>query len=185
MRQSGRWTRPSNSFSLVEVAISLGIASFALLSIVALLPIGVRTNQISTEETRASFILTAVEADLRNTHPSLNGGKSRCYGLMLPYTLNAAGRLTLNRLVPLNTLSTDTTIGLGENEMPLALTTVPRPRYQVSVIYTQVPAAGGLAPIEARLIVNWPAVNTTAVAKLSSLTNVNGYVEAYVTFPAP
>lgn len=175
-------------FSLVEVAMALGIVSFALLSLVALLPVGIKTNQISSEETRAAFILSTLEADLRNTHPLANArGTSRLFGLILPYAMDATGtRVTLNTTVAPNTLSSVYSTGLNEDHTTVSYaSTLPRPRYQASVIYTTIPAIGSGAPLHARLIVNWPAVNTTDISKLTSLKSVQGYVEAYVTFPSP
>ncbi|PAW78165.1 MAG: hypothetical protein B9S32_08195 [Verrucomicrobia bacterium Tous-C9LFEB] len=182
MKSGGR-----SGFSLVEVAMALGVVSFALLSLVALLPVGIKTNQISAEETRAAYLLSTLEADLRNTHPQARAnGTSRLFGLTLPYRMDATGtRITQNTSVALNTLSAAYSTGLNEDATTLSYaSTSPRPRYQATVLYTQLPAASG-QPIQARLIVNWPAVNTTDITKLTSLTSVLGYVEIYVTFPAP
>lgn len=183
MRRGGR-----SGFSLVEVAMALGVVSFALLSLVALLPVGIKTNQISAEETRAAYLLSTLEADLRNTHPLAKAnGTSRLFSLTLPYRMDANGtRVVQNTAVLLNTLSASYSTGLNEDATTLSYaSTSPRPRYQATVLYTQVPTAGSGAPIHARLIVNWPAVNTTDITKLTSLKTVLGYVEIYVTFPAP
>jgi uncharacterized protein (TIGR02598 family) len=51
-------------FSLVEVCLALGIAAFCLVAIFALLPIGLRGNLESSEETMATGILSQVAADL-------------------------------------------------------------------------------------------------------------------------
>jgi hypothetical protein len=67
----------------------------------------------------------------------------------------------------------------------VAITAVPPPRFQVSVIYTTIPSAGNLTPIEARLIVNWPAISGNTVTDLTDTSKVRGYVQAYVTFKAP
>lgn len=51
-------------FSLVEICIALGIAAFCLVAIFALLPIGLRGNLESSEETIATGILSQVASDL-------------------------------------------------------------------------------------------------------------------------
>jgi uncharacterized protein (TIGR02598 family) len=51
----------------VEVTLALGVAAVSLLAIFALLPVGVRTNQIAIEQTASTDILSAVAADLRAT----------------------------------------------------------------------------------------------------------------------
>ena len=177
----------AKAFSLVEMALALGIATFALVSLLALLPVGIKTNQVSTEETRAVFLLSALEADLRNTHPQATGnGTSQLFGLVLPYKMDALGaRTAANTAVPMGLVSPACSVGLNDDEKPVPYSGSPRPRYQATVLYTKVPAAGSSAPIQARLIVNWPAVPDANPAKLTSLKSVAGYVEAYVTFPAP
>ncbi len=172
-------------FSLIEVVIALGIISFALLSTLALLPMGIKTNRISAEETRATCILTSVEADLRNTHPLANNGNSKYFGLALPYTTNSSGQIILNTNLSTNTVSSTNSVGLDENENASNVATKPPLPYQVTILYTQVPAPGSLSPIEARLIVGWPCRATTDPVALTSLTNISGFVESYVSFPAP
>jgi len=173
MRRSG--------FTLVEVVIALAVFAFALLSILALLPLGLKSNRVSSEEVRATCILTALEADLRNTHPLENSGKSKYFGLVLPYTIDASGHVTLNRTLSTNTLSADTSVGLDENEQPATAAL----RLQVTVLYTRVPPAGSHGPIEARFIVSWPWRNTTDPIALTAPGNTGGFVESYVTFPSP
>jgi Tfp pilus assembly protein PilV len=56
-----------DAFSLVEVTLALGVAGISLLAIFALLPVGVRTNQIAIEQAASTDILSAVAADLRAT----------------------------------------------------------------------------------------------------------------------
>lgn len=178
---------------MVEVALALGVIAFALLSVVALLPIGVKSNQISAEETRATGILTLLEADLRNTSPTANQGKSLLFGLVLPYDYDPGSGERRLTAPSTNNLSIGNSTGLDEDETPVALSAKPRPRYQASVIYTKAPPSG-FAPLEARLIVNWPAVDLSdpslssedkKIAALTDPSKTSGYVEAYVTFPAP
>jgi uncharacterized protein (TIGR02598 family) len=174
------WKR-RDAFSMVEVALALGVVAFALLSLLALLPLGVKSNQISAEETRAAFILTQLETDLRDTHPLLADGRSAQFKLPLPYQADADGNWSANASLLDKKLYTT---GLDEAELPVALSSSPRPRYQVSVIYT-LPAAGSSRPVKARLVVNWPAVNTSQAAALADPAQVSGYVEAFASFPMP
>jgi uncharacterized protein (TIGR02598 family) len=59
--------RSRRGFSLVEVTLALGVAAISLLAIFALLPVGVKTNQIAIEQTASTDVLSAVAADLRAT----------------------------------------------------------------------------------------------------------------------
>ncbi len=181
MRRQGRNSatkRPTQrGFSLVEVVMAIGLAAFVLVSLMALLPLGIKVNKTSAEETRAVNILTSLEADLRNAR-----SPNSLFGFPLPYVTDAAGTtfnpaLTTNTT---NTLATNATKGLQEDETPGAIASS---RYQASVIYTTIPPAGSLLPVEARLIVNWPASTNTLPQDLVSKSQ--GYVETFVSFPAP
>ncbi|HEY0257242.1 MAG TPA: prepilin-type N-terminal cleavage/methylation domain-containing protein [Candidatus Methylacidiphilales bacterium] len=169
-------------FSLVEVVIALAVISFALLVLIGLLPIALRANQSSAQETQATCILSGVAADLRNSYPAANNGKSRYYGLRLPYTNDAYGRTIADPNLPVGIVSS---IGLSANEATSSPSAIPPPTYQVSVVYTRVATAGMHSAIEAHLVVGWPCHNTSNLVALTSPTNNVGYVESYVSFPAP
>ncbi|XHR26829.1 MAG: prepilin-type N-terminal cleavage/methylation domain-containing protein [Chthoniobacteraceae bacterium] len=176
--------RRRRGFSLIEVVIALGVVSYALLLIVALVPHGVKTNKASALETRATCILSLLEADLRNSHPLVNEGKSKYFGLQLPYSLNAAKRVIVNPALSENTLSDANSAGVDDNEMPVAASAASRPPFQVAVVYTRLPGATS-SPVEARLVVRWPYAGTSNVSSLISATTDGGYVESFVAFPAP
>lgn len=187
---SPKTRRALGGFSLVEVAMALGVVAFALLSILALLPVGMKANQVSADESRAVGILSALEADLRNTHPNANGGKSHLFGLTLPYKIDpndaAAKRIILNSSLTPNALTTVTSIGIKDDGSVTTYTTATPVPYQATVIYTKVASVGSAAPTCARLIVNWPCQSkAAAAAALTTKPGVKGFVEAYVTFPTP
>ncbi|MEO7931519.1 MAG: hypothetical protein ABIT76_00020 [Chthoniobacterales bacterium] len=54
-----------HAFTLVEVTLALGVASFALVAIFGLLPVGLTSNQNSYEQTAAASIAVSISADLR------------------------------------------------------------------------------------------------------------------------
>lgn len=163
--------------------MALGVLTFALLTLLALLPLGVKSNQVSAEETRAVNILSMLEADLRNTHPLAHGGKSAFFGFTLPYAADGAGRLILNPALTVTTaLSPENSCGLDEAEMPMAL--AGRPRFQASVLVTQLPD-GPTGNVLARLIVNWPGLEGTLPAEVTESSQISGSVETLVSFSAP
>lgn len=187
----GSYGNGRRGFSMVEVALALGVTAFALLSLLALLPLGVKSNQISAEETRGAMILTAVEADLRNTHPSLNSShKSAMFGLDLPYQASGTGVYSFNSTItgpPTSLVSGSNTIALDDAENPVAIGSAVRNRYQISVIYLPPPANAPLSAMQARLVVSWPSLATSPapIADVTSLGKVGGYLETVVSFPAP
>src|SRR4051794_39021241 len=58
-------------FSLVEVVLALGIASFCLLAASALLPIGAQTHRAAIGDGESVGILSAIVSDLRATPKSV------------------------------------------------------------------------------------------------------------------
>ena len=56
---------PRNAFSLVEVTLALGVISFALVGIMALFPVAMKTAADSHFETRALFIAQGLMASLQ------------------------------------------------------------------------------------------------------------------------
>jgi len=52
------------AFSLVEVTLAMGIAAFCLITIMALLPVALKTQQASIQQTTANTICSQIVADL-------------------------------------------------------------------------------------------------------------------------
>ncbi len=55
----------SAAFSLVEVTLAIGIAAFCLIAVLGLLPVALKIQQASIQQTTATAILSATAADLR------------------------------------------------------------------------------------------------------------------------
>ncbi len=53
------------AFSLVEVTLALGVASFCLIAVLGLLPTTLKTQQTSIQQTTASQIISTIFSDLR------------------------------------------------------------------------------------------------------------------------
>lgn len=62
LRISGKWPR---GFTLVEVAIAMGILSFALVSVLGLLGVALDTNRRAIETTREAQIVRRIVANAR------------------------------------------------------------------------------------------------------------------------
>ena len=54
-------------FSLVEVVIAIGIAAFCLVTMLGLIPSGLKAVNATTEQTAATAIISEVMTDLRDT----------------------------------------------------------------------------------------------------------------------
>ena len=57
--------RKTAGFSLIEVTLALGIAAFSLLTVFALLPVALKTQQTSMQQTMANQIISQINAVLR------------------------------------------------------------------------------------------------------------------------
>ena len=58
-------SRSSNAFTLAEVALALGVAGFAFIAVLGMLPIGLKVQQSSVQQTTANEIMAAILNDLR------------------------------------------------------------------------------------------------------------------------
>jgi hypothetical protein len=72
-----------DAFSLIEVTIALGLAAFCLVTVFALLPLGLASDQTSLDQTVASNLSSGIVADLRSTQP-LGANASPRYGIVIP-----------------------------------------------------------------------------------------------------
>jgi Tfp pilus assembly protein PilV len=57
--------RLTSAFSLIEVTLALGVASFCLIAVFGLVPVAALTNRNATSQTAATNIMAAVVSDLR------------------------------------------------------------------------------------------------------------------------
>jgi type II secretory pathway pseudopilin PulG len=55
----------TGGFSLVEITLAIGVAAFCLITVLGLLPVALKTQQASIQQTTASEILSEAAADLR------------------------------------------------------------------------------------------------------------------------
>lgn len=88
--------RSRNAFSLVEVALAVGIISFALVAVLGLLGVGINASRDSSDDTKIAFIMQDVSARVRAeassltlaTNPtSLDLTWDSTYGSNLNYTI--------------------------------------------------------------------------------------------------
>jgi uncharacterized protein (TIGR02598 family) len=57
-------SQESAAFSLIEVTLALGIAAFCLLTLFALIPVALKTQQASIQQTTANTVASQIVADL-------------------------------------------------------------------------------------------------------------------------
>ena len=134
-----RTLQPTRSFSLVEVTVALGIAGFCLISVFALLPIGVQTNHNAISQSASASIIAAVFADMRAT----------------PKTSTTSVQFGI-------AFGTPTTLYFDSEGTP-SRSIVTASRYQVNVAFPPNPS-GPAGATFAHLKVTWPAAASSANA---------------------
>jgi uncharacterized protein (TIGR02598 family) len=139
-----RITSSDAAFSLVEVTLALGVAAVALLTIFALLPVGLQNNRLSTEQTAAPRIMSAVAADLRATPK------------------NAATSPVFALPVPANS-STSQVVAFFNAEGNHSNSVNSDSRYRLTVSFAP-NSAGSAAATFATLALSWPAAADPSLA---------------------
>lgn len=141
--------KPSNAFTLVEVVLALGLTTFCLLTLFALLPVGLQTHLAAATCTSSALIVSGIDADLRVTQKTSRAVSPR-YGLHIP-----------NPGEPGSTANQPETIFLLEDGSPSAMENA---QYRISLWYTPSETAIQKGATIVRLLVSWPASNTATSA---------------------
>jgi prepilin-type N-terminal cleavage/methylation domain-containing protein len=162
--RAGGDSRDRRAFTLIEMVIALGIVSFALLGMMALLPAGVQATKTSLAESGAIDVLSDIIADRKATIPTLpsityaipgepvgHAMVSNCFGIT-PANVPTTTYSQSNYRVTYEIISPTAGINTG-------------------------PSVSGTDPYVVYFKVSWPAV--------ASSTNAPGYVEQTVTIPQP
>lgn len=146
MKPSSARRRLAAAFTLVEVALALGVASFCLLAVMGLVPLGVNTGQMASDQMVAGSILTHVLADLRATPPTAPPG-------------GAATSLEYSVPIPANTASTASGTPVvryfGDTAQQFSFApTLGTSRYRLTATF--LPSTGGRSATGVTLLVSWP-----------------------------
>lgn len=129
----------ARAFSLVEVSVALGVAGFCLVAVLGLLPVSLASNAVSTGQTTANGIVTAVTADLRATPPG-TAATSQQYQIAIPTAGTAASQ------------------SLYFNDDGVLVTTVGAATRRLDIAFAPSLSGGGLRTATcATMRVSWPA----------------------------
>ncbi|HWL50921.1 MAG TPA: hypothetical protein VNQ90_00695 [Chthoniobacteraceae bacterium] len=122
-------------FSLVEVTLALGIASFCLIAILGLIPVGLNSTQTAMEQTQATNIISNIIADMKQKPVgSTDEVTSQRFGITVP----AGPKLLYFK-------NGGTTTSQGDA------------RYKVKVTFTSTSVHDDRKPITGTIWVAWPA----------------------------
>jgi uncharacterized protein (TIGR02598 family) len=148
------------AFSLVEVVLAMGIISFALIILLGLVPVGMKSNIDSMGESQAVNLMQALIADRQATAFSAN---SSVYNL--PALTNVTAPITGTIYVNEDAVTT--------NAQPAAalyrVTYTVDPSTTVYANATNFPAAGPPMPVLVNFRVSWPAAQTNQTSEVESV----------------
>ena len=133
--------RRQAGFSLVEVALALGVAAFCILPVVGLLDIGYNANRASIRQTAAASIAAAISTDLKATPAS--AVSSPYFGLPIP----ASGAMPAT-----------TNLYVQDDGTVLPALSSARPTFLATVVITPAISATALGAGYARILITWPAL---------------------------
>lgn len=142
-------------FSLVEVTIALGIVTFGIVTLFALLPVGLRLVRESTDESIATGIMTMVAAEL--TAELGNTNRTPRFGIDFPFEAGERVGVLTNGVDGLL---------FAENGLYLSNGTRPEARFEAS--YAIRGATNSLPP-NALVMVTWPAQSSSPQGRVETL----------------
>lgn len=128
----------AHAFSLTEVVIAIGVASFCLIAIFGMIPAGLNSNQASLRETLAASLTSSIISDLRSTVPHSTATTSSIYNISFP----AAGQSATNVFF----LNEDGSTNSLNNPATL-------PAYRATVVIN---SSATRAASSARIFLTWP-----------------------------
>ena len=163
----------ARAFSLVEVTLALGIASFALMAVLGLLPVGLKSVKNANEQAAAANVLNAIAECLRSAS-STNS---------VDFSNSFAGQVFQYSVVP----GASTTNGRWTNLTLEGSTETSQSPKRLSAVLSFSPPTILTAPGRATVTVAWSAqANPTWDATTKKWTKADGTITSGLQFlPKP
>jgi len=162
--------RHVRAFSLIEVVLALGLISFCLMVLLALLPAALTTAKNTRQQTAAASLAEEISTSIRNaaTNSSGNYAPAGLWGANFTWTLGSG-----------TSVSTNGNFTLGG----VALATSVESQLKAVVVVT--PPATASSSGTALISVAWPQQaqwTTNAVTAIPSWNNAAGSVDSWIIF---
>jgi len=148
------------AFSLVEVVLAMGIVSFALIILFALLPIGLKSNSDSMGESQGVNLLQALIADRQSTAYS---NYSTYFNL--PALTNVTTQMTGTLYVMEDGVTTNAQATAARYCVNYTIYPATNTYYQA----TNTPVAGPPLPVSINFRVSWPAAQTNRPSSVETI----------------
>jgi len=136
--------KSNRAFSLVEVTLALGIASFCLIAILGLIPVGLSSTQAALEQTQASNIISAIVTDMKLAPAATVATASPRFGIAIPA---ASAQMLYFKYG-------------GDGD--INSTARAAARYQVQIIFNTTAINNRKTPLTGTIKVAWPAAANLA-----------------------
>ncbi len=162
---------PKHGFSLIEVVITIGIISITLVPLLALLPLGLKTNEVSIVQMQALDLISTAAQDLRYT-PADRSESALLKLKPLPYSNLKVGIPYRFWIDPCWNVYTE------QNKTASAI-------YELSLTYTQVPLGSEIAPTEATMTISWPPSALGNQDPHDKNSKKDRFVTLPISFPHP
>lgn len=153
------------AFTLAEVTLAIGIASFGMLAIFGLLPVGVNSNNTSIEQTAASGLSSTIISDLRATPKSTppTAQNSPRFNIPIPATGSVTRTLFLKE------------DGAAAGAVDANASAATSPRYRATISLGAPSSAAQKSSTSVRILITWPALADSTAA--STPSKFSGYFE--------
>jgi uncharacterized protein (TIGR02598 family) len=148
------------AFSLVEVVLAMGIVSFALIIMFALLPIGLKSNIDSMGESQGVNLLQALIADRQSTAYS---NYSTFYNL--PALTNVTSQMTGTLYI----MEDGVTTNAQANAARYCVNYTVYPATNTYSGATNSPVTGPPLPVSINFRVSWPAAQTNRASSVETI----------------
>ncbi|PYV78182.1 MAG: hypothetical protein DMG96_08935 [Acidobacteria bacterium] len=148
------------AFSLVEITLAIGVAAFCLIAVLGLLPVALKTQQASMQQTTANDVLSQILGDLR-ADIRLPPGQVSHEG---EYGFGLHGHWA-------QMYAPDTLYFTNQAKITTATSTTDPPVFRATITYLFPPNASTSV---AKMIVSWPAQVDPATAVPA------GWVETFI-----
>ena len=160
-----------SGFSLVEIVLVIGIASFALLAVVGLLPVGMQSSQNAREQAAAANVMNSIANALRNAEKNVNSDGT------LKFSNSLAGQTFEYKIGDTQvTVAWDT---LDLNGQSTTSNSTPA-RFKARLVIT--PPATSTSTGKAVISIAWPAQAPNISWNGSAWTNAQGQITTAIQF---
>jgi uncharacterized protein (TIGR02598 family) len=150
------------AFSLVEVVIAIAVFSFCLLTLLALVPVGLTDNKSSRDRMIVSDLCSSLESDMKAT--ATTNFASPINGITFPTPSATATSTATTTLYDIYTSSSTTTFSMTKG---------PASQYRFTIVLTSYPTNSyPFIPVLANVHVTWPASASPTVATGSTTAAV-------------